>query len=173
MQNYPDFIHRSALGAIAGILRKRLLPLITTGLILCVHARSENKYLQHNLVSDVPGIADFVDPDLTNPWGIAASPTSPLWISNNHSGTAKIYDTSGKPSTLVVSVRAPGYSPSSPASFQHPPLFLEPSFSSLRDPISLYNASQKRSGDHSSSGSIHIQGPRDPRRTSWSSPPCC
>lgn len=115
MQNYPDFIHRSALGAIAGILRKRLLPLITTGLILCVHARSENKYLQHNLVSDVPGIADFVDPDLTNPWGIAASPTSPLWISNNHSGTAKIYDTSGKPSTLVVSVRAPGSTaPSSP-----------------------------------------------------------
>lgn len=115
MQNYPDFIHRSALGAIAGTLRTRLLPLITTGLIVCVHARSENKYLQHNLVSDVPGIADFVDPDLTNPWGIAVSSTSPLWISNNHSGTAKIYDTSGKPSTLVVSVRAPGSTaPSSP-----------------------------------------------------------
>jgi uncharacterized protein (TIGR03118 family) len=98
MQSYPA----------ARTLRSHLLPVITTGLVLCVNARSENRYLQHNLVSDIPGIADFLDPDLKNPWGIAASPTSPLWLSNNHSGTAKIYDTSGKPATLVVNLRAPG-----------------------------------------------------------------
>ena len=72
------------------------LPLAAVGPILCASARGENKYLQHNLVSDLPGIADFVDSDLTNPWGMSASPTSPLWVSNNHSGTAKIYDTSGR-----------------------------------------------------------------------------
>src|SRR3954447_15173678 len=96
-------------------LRSRLFPVITLGLMLCANAHSENRYLQHNLVSDIPGIADVTDPDLTNPWGISASPTSPLWISNNHSGTAKIYDGSGKPASLVVSVVAPsGAGPASP-----------------------------------------------------------
>jgi uncharacterized protein (TIGR03118 family) len=94
---------------------RRFLPVLTIGLMLCAQGRSENKYLQHNLVSDIQGVADFVDPDLTNPWGLAASPTSPLWISNNHSGTAKIYDSSGKPGPLVVNLRAPGgAAPSTP-----------------------------------------------------------
>src|SRR5262245_30307122 len=69
--------------------------------------RSENKFLQHNLVSDLAGIADVVDPSLVNTCGISASPTSPFWISNNHSGTAKVYDSSGKPAALVVTLHAP------------------------------------------------------------------
>src|SRR3954452_15325766 len=98
MQSYPA----------VKTLRSRLLFLAATGLTLCATAQAENKYLQHNLVSDIPGVADLTDPDLTNPWGIAAMPTSPLWVSNNHSGTAKIYDTSGKPAALVVNLRVPG-----------------------------------------------------------------
>src|SRR3954451_7809060 len=97
-------------------LQSRLLSLTAVGLALCATAQAENKYVQHNLVSDLPGIADFTDPDLTNPWGFSASPTSPLWISNNHSGTAKIYDTSGKPANLIVKLQAPGSTgPSSPS----------------------------------------------------------
>src|SRR5512137_364080 len=65
-------------------------------------------FVQHNLVSDIPGLADQTDPNLVNPWGIAASATSPLWISNNHSGTTTVYNGSGQPfpapNPLVVQI---------------------------------------------------------------------
>lgn len=69
------------------------------------------KYTRHNLVSDVPGLADQTDPNLVNPWGIALSPTSPFWISNNRSGTSTVYNTAGQPfptaSPIVVTVATP------------------------------------------------------------------
>jgi uncharacterized protein (TIGR03118 family) len=46
---------------------------------------------QVNLVSDVPGAAPLTDPDLVNPWGLAALPTSPLWSANNGSDVATLY----------------------------------------------------------------------------------
>ena len=40
-------------------------------------------YVQTNLVSDIPGLAEATDPHLVNPWGVSFSPTgSPFWISN-------------------------------------------------------------------------------------------
>src|SRR6202521_2541791 len=63
-----------------------------------------NRYLVHNLVSDLPNTADHVDANLLNPWGIAESSTSPFWISNNRSGTSTLYDTSGTPIPLVVKI---------------------------------------------------------------------
>jgi uncharacterized protein (TIGR03118 family) len=70
-----------------------------------------NSYLQHNLISDLPGIADITDSNLVNPWGVAASATSPFWISNNHSGTATVYNSNGQPfpaaSPIVVAIPAP------------------------------------------------------------------
>src|SRR5215471_2586008 len=69
-----------------------------------------SQYQQHNLVSDIPGAADQTDPNLVNPWGIAMSPTSPFWISNNHTGTATVYDGQGNPAPsaapLVVTIPA-------------------------------------------------------------------
>jgi len=79
-----------------------------------------NNYSVHSLVSDIPGTADQTDPNLVNPWGIAASPTSPLWISNNHSGTATVYDGAGQAApagnALVVQVPPPanGKPPAAP-----------------------------------------------------------
>src|ERR1022692_1608482 len=32
-----------------------------------------NVYIQHNLVSDIAGMADFTDSHLVNPWGISES----------------------------------------------------------------------------------------------------
>lgn len=66
-----------------------------------------NSYFVHNLVSDLPNTADHVDANLLNPWGIAASSTSPFWISNNRSGTSTLYDTSGTPIPLVVKIPSP------------------------------------------------------------------
>jgi len=61
-------------------------------------------HLQTNLVSDLPGMASHTDSNLVNPWGIAASATSPFWVADNHTGVSTLYDTSGTPQSLVVTV---------------------------------------------------------------------
>ncbi|MDP9171748.1 MAG: TIGR03118 family protein [Acidobacteriota bacterium] len=66
-----------------------------------------NKYEQHNLVSDLAGMADRIDPCLVNPWGIVATATSPFWISDNGTGLSTLYNGNGVPSALVVSVPGP------------------------------------------------------------------
>jgi uncharacterized protein (TIGR03118 family) len=48
-------------------------------------------YTQRNLVSDVPGRARLTDPNLVNPWGLAAGPTSPLWVSDNGKDLSSTY----------------------------------------------------------------------------------
>jgi len=61
-------------------------------------------YLQHNLVSDLPGVADLQDASLVNSWGLVASTTSPFWVSNNGTGTSTLYNTSGSSGSAVVKV---------------------------------------------------------------------
>src|SRR5205085_2886965 len=69
-------------------------------------------YSQVNLVSDLPGLAAVRDSHLVNPWGMAASSTSPIWVNDNGTGVATLYDGNGipfpSPSTrLVVHIPAP------------------------------------------------------------------
>jgi uncharacterized protein (TIGR03118 family) len=75
-------------------------------------AAAEQGYLQHNLVSDVAGLADRTDPNLVNPWGIVHGGTSPWWINANGTGLSLVYDGSGlafpTPKPLVVTVPPPG-----------------------------------------------------------------
>jgi uncharacterized protein (TIGR03118 family) len=56
-------------------------------------------YHQHNLVSDLHGVARKFDANLVNPWGLAELPGSPLWVANNNSDTATVYsgDRQGAP----------------------------------------------------------------------------
>ena len=72
---------------------------------------AQNSYTVRNLVSDIPGAAEQTDPNLKNPWGLSASPTSPFWISNNHTGTTTLYNTDGIPfptaKPLVVKIPPP------------------------------------------------------------------
>ena len=64
-------------------------------------------YVQHNLVSDVPLLADNTDPNLVNPWG--AFPLPAIWICNNKTGTFNVYSADGTPSATQTSVPpAPG-----------------------------------------------------------------
>ncbi len=63
-----------------------------------------NSYLVHNLVSDLPDTADFQDPNLINPWGLATTASSPFWIGNNATGTSTLYGTTGAPVALVVTI---------------------------------------------------------------------
>jgi uncharacterized protein (TIGR03118 family) len=64
--------------------------------------------LQTNLVSDLPGVAQHLDPNLVNPWGISESAGSPFWISDNNAGVSTLYNTAGAPQALVVRIPAPG-----------------------------------------------------------------
>src|ERR1700757_1144246 len=66
-----------------------------------------NNYLVHNLVSDLPGIADYQDQNLVNAWGNGFSGSSPFWIGNNGTGTATLYDGTGTALALVVSIPGP------------------------------------------------------------------
>jgi uncharacterized protein (TIGR03118 family) len=71
-------------------------------------------FYQTNLVSDVPGLAQNMDLSLRNPWGVAFSPTSPFWISNQGSGTSTLYDGAGNKIPLTVSIPGSSTPPSGP-----------------------------------------------------------
>jgi uncharacterized protein (TIGR03118 family) len=64
-------------------------------------------FLQFNLVSDVPGLAALVSPDLVNPWGISTSPNGEFWISEAGTGTTALFNGAGTPHGLVVQVPSP------------------------------------------------------------------
>jgi uncharacterized protein (TIGR03118 family) len=64
--------------------------------------------LQTNLVSDLPGVAQHLDPNLVNPWGISESGGSPFWVSDNNAGVSTLYNATGTPQSLVVSIPGPG-----------------------------------------------------------------
>jgi uncharacterized protein (TIGR03118 family) len=72
-------------------------------------------YHQTNLVSDQPGVALILDPNLVNPWGISQSLTgAAFWVANNVTGTSTLYtgDVNGSAfvkNPLVVTI--PGGSP--------------------------------------------------------------
>ena len=65
------------------------LCLMVAAMVLFVVQPAAAQYQQHNLVSDLPGIADNQDPNLVNPWGMSSSPTSPFWVSDNHTGSRR------------------------------------------------------------------------------------
>jgi uncharacterized protein (TIGR03118 family) len=54
-------------------------------------------YLQHNLVADVAGVADFTDPNLVNAWGLATSAASPFWVCDAGTGLSTVYAASNTP----------------------------------------------------------------------------
>lgn len=64
-----------------------------------------NRYLQRNLVADAADAkAENVDPHLVNPWGIAFNPFGFVWVADNHTGVATLYDGDGHPQSLVVTI---------------------------------------------------------------------
>ena len=65
-------------------------------------------YVQTNLVSDVPGLAQLTDANLKNPWGMAFSATSPFWMSNQGTNTSTLYRvTNGVVSKVALTVTIP------------------------------------------------------------------
>jgi uncharacterized protein (TIGR03118 family) len=57
------------------------------------------------LVSDQPGMAPNIDPDLVNPWGLSQFPGDPIWVSDNGTDLSTLYDpNSGVKSPLIVNI---------------------------------------------------------------------
>jgi uncharacterized protein (TIGR03118 family) len=54
-------------------------------------------FTQTNLVSDGSIPAAVTDPNLINPWGVSFSPTSPIWVSDDGTGVATLYNGAGVP----------------------------------------------------------------------------
>ena len=86
--------------------------LATTVTVIPRTARAS--YIQTNLASDGFVSAAHLDPNLVNPWGIAFSATSPIWISDQGANLATIYNGSGTPQSLVVSIPGSSTPPSGP-----------------------------------------------------------
>jgi uncharacterized protein (TIGR03118 family) len=63
-----------------------------------------NSYQVRNLVSDGGVPAEHRDDNLKNGWGISMSATSPIWVADNGTGKATLYDGLGNMLSLVVTV---------------------------------------------------------------------
>jgi uncharacterized protein (TIGR03118 family) len=73
------------------------------------------QYAQRDLVSDVPGGAELLDPLLVNPWGLALPPTGgAAWVADNGAGVSTLYTgaISGSPVVKIpLTVSIPGEAP--------------------------------------------------------------
>lgn len=65
-------------------------------------------YVQHTLASDGAVPAATVEPQLAQPWGLAAAPTGPYWVANHAAEVSTVHDGRGRPQPLVVT-RTPGH----------------------------------------------------------------
>src|SRR5205823_380093 len=82
---------------------KTVLLVLTAMSFTAAFARADT-YSSTNLQSDLPGVAAHVDPNLVNPWGMAANSTgSVIWVSDNGTGVSTLYKQSdGTALSLVV-----------------------------------------------------------------------
>ena len=62
-------------------------------------------YSWTNFQSDIAGVAQHVDPNLVNPWGMSvSSPNGTIWVSDNGTGVSTLYGQDGTARSLVVTI---------------------------------------------------------------------
>src|SRR5208283_3260647 len=93
----------------------KLLIVLVLALLLYPGGAFAQHYTQTNLVSDMPGVAPTVDPNLVNPWGLSRSSGSPWWVADNNSGDSTLYTGTGSIIPIngngIVTVPAPKNAP--------------------------------------------------------------
>lgn len=100
------------LGAAALLLGAAVLPASAASVDHRKHLA--NEYRQSNLVSDIEGVARVTDPNLVNPWGMAAGPTTPIWASDNGMDVTTLYKGAlhhGKLNPVGLVVKIPNGAP--------------------------------------------------------------
>ena len=71
-------------------------------------AAGKTSYQQTGLVSDTAAIpAPTQDSNLKNPWGVAFFPGGPIWINDNATGLATVYDGTGAVGSIVATIPPP------------------------------------------------------------------
>jgi len=73
---------------------------------LTVDAATATSFSMSALVSDGSVSAATTDAKLVNPWGIVFAPGAPVWVADNGSQSATVYDGTGTPAPVVVSLPA-------------------------------------------------------------------
>jgi uncharacterized protein (TIGR03118 family) len=77
-------------------------------------AATASRFDRVDLISDQIGKAPLVDPDVVNAWGLALGPTTPIWVANNGTNTAKLYPgglNGATPAKSPFTVTIPGGAP--------------------------------------------------------------
>ena len=95
----------------AGLVATGAPALADTASAAAAQAPAANAFTQTNLVANTSSAhASLVDPNLTNAWGLAAGPSSPLWVSDNNSGDVTAYTggIKGSAVSLGLTVSLPG-----------------------------------------------------------------
>src|SRR6266480_3596606 len=82
---------------------KIALPLLAAAILTAASARADT-YSSTNFQSDIAGVAQHVDPNLVNPWGMSVSPGGTIWVSDNGTGVATLYHQDGTAVSLVVTI---------------------------------------------------------------------
>jgi uncharacterized protein (TIGR03118 family) len=81
------------------------ISILTASALAGVTAAAEsNGYVVHNLVSNMPGVADHTDGNLVNAWGLTSLQTSPWWVADNGKNVTTLYRADGSAVPLVVQV---------------------------------------------------------------------
>jgi uncharacterized protein (TIGR03118 family) len=77
---------------------------VAAAALLLAGAVCAQQYTQTNLVSNAAGPAPNTDARLVNPWGLSRSSSSAWWVSDNGTGLSTLYDGTGAPQKLFVTV---------------------------------------------------------------------
>ena len=76
---------------------------LAVAMFAAASARADT-YSWTNFQSDIPGVAQHIDPNLVNPWGMAAGSTGTIWVSDNGTGVSTLYNQDGTAVPLVVEI---------------------------------------------------------------------
>src|SRR5438128_4572846 len=87
------------------ILRSALKTSLFAAVSLTASSALADSYSWKNLQSDIPGVAAHTDPNLVNPWGMAANSSgSTIWVSDNGTGVSTLYHQDGAAQPLIVTI---------------------------------------------------------------------
>jgi uncharacterized protein (TIGR03118 family) len=82
---------------------KTALLLFAVAILTAASVRGDT-YSWTNFQSDIAGVAQHVDENLVNPWGMAASANGTIWVSDNGTGVSTLYGQDGTARSLVVTI---------------------------------------------------------------------
>ncbi len=91
------------------VVRRVILPVAGVAVLVPGLAFAQ-MYHRTDLTADsssTSSSAANTDPNLVNAWGMSRASTSPWWISDNGTGLSTLYNTTGVPQALVVTIPTP------------------------------------------------------------------